>query len=66
MIKQPAIWHKAHDLQCDIGYMLSEINSKPMVFSKHMLEMVFKHINRELDDIKDLTNTKELGDNYDD
>lgn len=44
-------WHIAHGLQCDIDYYLSETNSKRVDLPKHALDMMLKHIHRELDDI---------------
>lgn len=45
-------WGIAHFLQCDIEYYLGEVNSKNIVLPKHALDMILKHIHRELDDIK--------------
>ena len=46
-------WGIANGLQCDLDYLLSETNSKgPSAYgSKHMIDMMLKHIHRELDDI---------------
>jgi hypothetical protein len=47
-------WAKLHILQCDIDYYLQDVNSKEIVPAKHGLDMIFKHISRELQDVKDV------------
>lgn len=44
-------WTIAHSLQSDIDLYLSETNSRPVNLPKHALEMMLKHMHRELDDI---------------
>jgi len=45
-------WSIAHTLQSDIEYLLAETNSKEIQYPKHALDMMFKHIQRQLEDIK--------------
>ena len=44
-------WTIAHGLQSDIDLYLSETNSRPVNLPKHALDMMLKHMHRELDDI---------------
>ena len=44
-------WSIAHGLQCDVEYYLHETNSRRIELPKHALDMMLKHMHRELDDI---------------
>ena len=47
-------WNKLHHIQCQLEYYLQETNSTRITPTKHMLDMVFEHLETQIQIVKDV------------